>query len=73
MNAVSKFTLGQNIKQLAKLGLVNDSITRKTMRYCINYAKIEDWKEELDALYNSWIKNKDKMNPTNSPCPKDKG
>lgn len=72
MNAVSKYTLGQNIKQLAKLGLVNDSITRKTMRYCINYAKIEDWKEELDALYNSWIKNKDKMNPTNSLCPKDK-
>jgi hypothetical protein len=43
------------------------------MRYCINYAKIEDWKEELDALYNSWIKNKDKMNPKNSQCPKDKG
>jgi hypothetical protein len=43
------------------------------MPYCINYAKIEDWKEELDALYNSWIKNKDKMNPTNSLCPKDKG
>lgn len=68
MGEVSKFTVGQNVKQLAKLGLINGSFTKKTMSYCINYEKLEEWKKEVDELFNSWIKNKDKVNPTNAPC-----
>lgn len=68
MEEVSKFTVGQNVKQLARLGLVNGSFTRKTMSYCINYDKLEEWKKEIDVLYNTWIKNKNKVNPTNAPC-----
>lgn len=68
MEEVSKFTVGQNVKQLAKLGLVNGSFTKKTMSYCINYEKLEQWKRDVDELYGSLIKNKDKVNPTNSPC-----
>lgn len=71
MGEVSKFTVGQNVKQLAKLGLVNGSFTKKTMSYCINYEKLEEWKNELDELFNSWIKNKDKVNPTNALCSND--
>src|SRR5688572_8125092 len=68
MREVSKFTVGQNVKQLAKLGLINSSFTKKTMSYCINYEKLEVWKKEVDELYKSWIKNKSKVNPTNAPC-----
>lgn len=68
MEEISKFTVGQNIKQLAKLGLINGSFTKKTMSYCINYEKLEQWKQGVDELYLSLIKNKDKVNPTNTPC-----
>lgn len=71
MGEVSKFTVGQNVKQLAKLGLINGSFTRKTMSYCINYEKLEEWKSAADELYNSLVKNKDKVNPNNSPCSND--
>lgn len=68
MGEVSKFTVGQNVKQLAKLGLVNGSFTRKTMSYCIDYEKLEKWKNAIDEIYLSLIKNKDKVNPANLPC-----
>lgn len=71
MDELSKFTVGQNVKQLAKLGLINGSFTKKTMSYCINYEKLEEWKREMDELFNSWIRNKDKVNPTNAPCSSD--
>ncbi len=72
MGEVTKFTTGQNIKQLAKLGLINGSFTKKTMSYCINYEKLEEWKAVIDELYDSWIKNKEKVNPTNTACSAEK-
>ena len=72
MNEVSKFTVGQNVKQLARVGLINGSFTKKTMRYCIDYDKLEAWKSVIDELYISWTKNKNKVNPANAPCQKKK-
>jgi len=59
------------VKQLARVGLINGSFTKNTMSYCIDYDKREEWKSVMDELYNSWIKNKNKVNPSNAPCPKD--
>jgi DNA-binding MarR family transcriptional regulator len=73
MGEVTKFTTGQNIKQLARLGLINGSFTKKTMSYCINYETLEEWKAVVDELYESWIKNKDKVNPTNAVCANEVG
>lgn len=68
MDEISKFTVSQNVKQLAKLGLVNGSFTKKNMSYCINYEALEEWKKTIDELYGSWVKNKDMVNPSNTPC-----
>lgn len=68
MGEITKFTAGQNIKQLAKFGLINGSFTKRTMSYCIDYQKLEQWKAIMDKLYESWSKNKDKVNPSNTRC-----
>lgn len=68
MEEVSKFTVGQNVKQLAKVGIINGSFTRKTMSYCIDYKKLEEWKNVVDEFYLTLIKNKDRVNPDNKPC-----
>ena len=36
MTEMSRFTVGQNVKQLARVGIINGSFTKKTMIYCID-------------------------------------
>lgn len=68
MEEITKFTSGQNIKQLSKIGLVNGSFKRKTINYCLNYEQLANWKAIVDNLYELWIQNREKVNPNNAPC-----
>ncbi len=65
---ISRFTVGQNLKDLRKYGLVNGTFTSKNITYCINYEKLEEFKQLFDNFYNALIKNRASVNPTNKDC-----
>lgn len=68
MGEVSKFTVGQNIKQLSKFNLIKGTFTKKSTVYCINYEQLEEWKLSVDEIYSSLMKNKQNVNPENTAC-----
>lgn len=65
---ISRFTVGQNLKDLRKYGLVNGTFTSKNITYCLNYEKLEEFKQLFDNLYTTLIKNKSSVNPNNVDC-----
>ena len=65
---IARFTVGQNLKELKKYGIVNGSFTSRNMSYCINYEKLEEFKLLFDTLYNTLIQNKNSVNPKNEIC-----
>lgn len=65
---ISRFTVGQNLKELKKYGLVNGSFTSKKITYCLDYDKLEEFKLLFDNFYNSLVKNRNSVNPENEIC-----
>lgn len=68
IDGLSKFTVGMNLKYLKKFGLINGTFTSKNLSYCIDYKKLEEFKELFDTFYNSMMSNKEKVNPENVNC-----
>jgi len=68
IEGLSKFTVGMNLKYLKKFGLINGSFTTRNLCYCIDYKKLEEFKELFDDFYNTLVSNKEKVNPKNEIC-----
>lgn len=68
IEGLSKFTVGLNLKYLKKFGLINGSFTSRNLSYCIDYKKLEEFKQLFDGFYNTLMVNKEKVNPQNTIC-----
>ena len=65
---LSKFTVGMNLKYLKKYGLVKGSFTSKNISYCIDYEKLEEFKNLFDTFYNKVTENKLKLDAEKVSC-----
>jgi DNA-binding transcriptional ArsR family regulator len=68
IEGLSRFTVGQNLKELKKHGLIKGTLSSRSITYCLDYEKLEAFKSLFDDLYSTLIKNKERVNPTNSSC-----
>lgn len=68
VSGFARFTVGQNLKDLKKQGLVTGSFSSKNLSYCLDYQKIEEFKILFDGFYEKLMKNKENVNPQNEPC-----
>lgn len=65
---LSKFTVGMNLKYLKKYGLVKGSFTSKNTSYCLDYERLEEFKNLFDTFYNKVMENKPAMSSENVSC-----
>lgn len=65
---LTKFTVGLNLKYLKKYGLIKGSLTSKNISYCLDFEKLEEFKNAFDEFYNKVTVNKKIINHKNVPC-----
>lgn len=68
IEGLSKFTVGVNLKYLKKFGLINGTLTSKNLSYCIDYKKLDEFKELFDRFYNTIMITRENVNPKNKVC-----
>lgn len=68
MQGLSRFTVGQNLKELKKYKIINGTFSSSNTSYCIDYERLEEFKMLFDNLYLQLIKNKGSVNPMNKIC-----
>lgn len=68
IDGLSKFTVGMNLKYLKKFELINGTFTTRNLSYCIDYKKLDEFKELFDSFYNTVMINREKVNPQNAIC-----
>lgn len=68
IEGLSKYTVGMNLKYLKKFGLINGTFTTRNLSYCIDYKKLEEFKELFDDFCTTLISTKEKVNPENQTC-----
>ena len=49
---MSPTTLKEHLKGLKKAGFIKGSLFKPTLSYCINWEKLDEFKNQLDTLYN---------------------
>ncbi|MBA2610747.1 MAG: helix-turn-helix transcriptional regulator [Bacteroidetes bacterium] len=65
---LSKFTVGMNLKYLKRYGLIKGSLSSKNISYCIDFEKLDEFKNAFDEFYNKVTVNKQIINSENVPC-----
>lgn len=68
LKGLSRFTVGTNLKYLKKYGLVNGSLSAKSLSYCVNYEKLAEFKHLFDDFYTKIMETRHKEMLTKESC-----
>jgi hypothetical protein len=65
---IARTTVAAHLLNLKKEGIIKGSVTRSKMKYCIDWDKLDEFKQLFDALYLQVKSHQENVSCNNGKC-----